>query len=599
MKRFFITLFFLLLGQSFYVYGQQIIKIKHREREPHTYSRWGELNDSALYLKDAIMNAIYNRLVHEAQARGKTTLQHVLDMIATIRDKQYVSIGLAIIKHIVQKDPAQINKKIGHKDPVFYALKKYKKEPFLIALIDTLLEAGANPDSRNDQGWSLLHSAVYKRDLDLVLLLVDQHSANVNLATYKSAITPLHLACTIGDVEIFDVLMNHHADASLVSDSGANALHYTVGCETIVSLKDKYLTWDPFVKNVKDKEDEDFYKRQMGKREHMLLRLIVESKLSAFLLRDKYGLTAYDYAQKYHHDDLCAVILRFDKQGAASYMKKFEAVGGKKLSDQETIYKDETSDIFDEWIASAQVLGSSPLQYLFDFIPQINSLETFDLICNGIDYTLSKQPQLIQESIKEEEPIFYLIENYFNSPWVRSIAEILVGHGANVDACNENGWSLLHYAIKSGNNELFKLLEKHHADVAVHTTKEKISLMHLACFYGNKEIFDILLSHGMDPLFKDSNGDMAIHFIAGCGYRTKDGEYEFVMQPRNKVDTQSIKFYQKQIKDRVYMLNRLINEKNVSIVMPDNAGISAYAYAKKYDHKRLVERMENKLNNGY
>lgn len=593
MKKSIIGMFLLVVFDGSNLCGQ-FIKIGPKKKEQYAFSQWSSFSDSNIHLKDAIKTTMYNRFVEEAQAQDKTVLHYIIDKMVTIKGESDAAVALDMIEYAIGKDSKQLTQEIAHKNPVLYAYGKYKGEPFIVALVDVMLRLGANPNCCDETGWSLLHYAVEEQCDEIVKLLIVDHSANVNCATLNSKITPLHLACALGDIECFELLMAKGAKANITSSCGASAAHYVAGRELSVGYSGCFLKLVPFAKKdyKGDKEDEALYAKQISIRERMLVRLIIEGHVSCFKSKDNLDFCAYDYAAKYEHDDLWKIMSHLEKSISDNKQirmspKKEDDTNGNP--DQKEVASNET---FDAWIATAQSLKYPILQYVLDSVESVESLSELDFICDGIEYVLSKNPQLIEESIDDKEPIFYMVEKYLYTPWVRLLAEIMLKYNANADACDDDGWSLLHCAIKARNAEFLKVILSYHPDIAVWTTKEKITPIQLACFYGDKEIFDILLKYSPDLTHKDSNGSTVMHFIVGRGYYKDDWAYASVLPPFNQVNKENVEFYKEQIKSRKYMLFRLINEKNVSIYTTDKAGLSAYDYAKKYGHKDLVAVME-------
>ena len=69
-----------------------------------------------------------------------------------------------------------------------------------------------------------------------------------------------------------------------------------------------------------------------------------------------------------------------------------------------------------------------------------------------------------------------------------SIVELLIKHGANINATDLNGVTALHYAVRFTNFEMVKLLVEHKADVHVKDSKG-LSPLDYAKQFNNDEIF--------------------------------------------------------------------------------------------------------------
>jgi hypothetical protein len=252
-------------------------------------------------------------------------------------------------------------------------------------------------------------------------------------------------------------------------------------------------------------------------------------------------------------------------------------------------YRDDSIETFNQWIASAKALDIPILQYIFLLAENISSLSAFDLICDCLEYVLKLNPELIKEKICKRDPIFYAFEHLAEEAWLRPIIEILLEHGADPNGCDENGWTVLHLAIKHDKYYVFKVIANEHADLMLTTNKEKLSLLHLACFYGNKQIFDYLLDHRVDVNCIDLNGDTPLHFAAGCGLVFKKGEYKQILLPIAQINYENKDFYEKQINIRKYMIKRLVYEFDASFSIEDNGVLTPQDFAELFGHKELLD----------
>jgi hypothetical protein len=296
MKKYVLMMFLFLLWQSGGVHGQ-LMPITDGKKT---------INDSDSSRKVAIRIARYNRFVSEAKEQDKTPLHYVIDLIATVKNISELFMIIDSIEDIVRKNAALTHGRINRKFPIMYAFEKYHDKRFVVPLVNVLLILGADPNSCDEKGWSLLHHAVRKNNIELVKLLIKRYSANVNQATAIFRITPLHLACALGRSDIFDVLIDNKANANLTTSSGATAVHYVAGLGLNAGFSGGELNLEPFIKSqTETAEEKENYEKQIVIRTHMLKRLIVDCRVSCFTLKDEQGLSAYNYAEKYGHDNLC------------------------------------------------------------------------------------------------------------------------------------------------------------------------------------------------------------------------------------------------------------------------------------------------------
>ncbi len=97
------------------------------------------------------------------------------------------------------------------------------------------LPADASPNDRNDRGYTALHDAVIRGEVERMRVLID-HGADVNSPirsneSYSSdwGATPLHLAARDGRPEIIEILLVAGARVDIADDRGATPLHWAAG----------------------------------------------------------------------------------------------------------------------------------------------------------------------------------------------------------------------------------------------------------------------------------------------------------------------------------------------------------------------------------
>ena len=91
-------------------------------------------------------------------------------------------------------------------------------------LVRTLIEAKANLDIQDKEGFTALHRAVNLNLIEIVRMLIDA-GANLNVQD-KHGHTPLHLAAINGKVEIVRMLIDAKANFNLQAKNGRTALHF-------------------------------------------------------------------------------------------------------------------------------------------------------------------------------------------------------------------------------------------------------------------------------------------------------------------------------------------------------------------------------------
>ena len=92
--------------------------------------------------------------------------------------------------------------------------------------------------------------------------------------------------------------------------------------------------------------------------------------------------------------------------------------------------------------------------------------------------------------------------------------ELLIFHGSDINASDEDGWTPLHNAVENENLEATKLLLKHGADVCAEDDHGRTAL-HLACSRTVPIIaeLELLILHGSDINVGDTDGRTPLHNV--------------------------------------------------------------------------------------
>jgi ankyrin repeat protein len=88
----------------------------------------------------------------------------------------------------------------------------------------------------------------------------------------------------------------------------------------------------------------------------------------------------------------------------------------------------------------------------------------------------------------------------------KDLAEMLLAHGAIVNARDKFDLTPLHWATLRNNKDIAKLLLDHGADVNAKDNTDGDTPLILAAASGDKEIVELLLAHGADVNISDNKG---------------------------------------------------------------------------------------------
>jgi len=98
-------------------------------------------------------------------------------------------------------------------------------------------------------------------------------------------------------------------------------------------------------------------------------------------------------------------------------------------------------------------------------------------------------------------------------------ARILLQHGADFDAQNDDGWTPLHLAGLEGNEELAQLLLDSGANIGIRQTNGWTAL-HVAAMYGKVGVARLLVARGCDVNVRSPAGATPLHVAAGNGRKS-------------------------------------------------------------------------------
>lgn len=191
---------------------------------------------------------------------------------------------------------------------IVYAAEKYAKFNWIVPIIASLLDAGADVNAIDKGGRTALHFASIANNLGLATLLLE-YKADVNIQAKGSLYVPLHAACACGRKEFFEMLITAGADINACDKWGATPLHFAAGR----GQEDAYGVYKVIFKKrcIGCFEDTEcagckLYKAQIAARSYIIKTLLfLSAKIN---VQDIYGKSPLDYARENGHDELVAAL---------------------------------------------------------------------------------------------------------------------------------------------------------------------------------------------------------------------------------------------------------------------------------------------------
>lgn len=325
-----------------------------------------------------------------------------------------------------------------------------------------LIEQGANiNESENELGITALHCAVHRGHEEMVDLLIE-HNANLN-ATSKDGSTALHIAAEQGHRKLIKTLLNRRINSRTANLQGSTALQSAVGTasdEATVPLL------------IKSRFDMDVQNTVTG---NTALHLAVELKRPRILLfliekganlniLNRQGLTPLQLACKI---DNCEAVSLLLERGAKPETRSSSGNTALHISAGEG-----------HWIA-------------------------FDLLITGgadVNAWNNDGDSLLHEQARKGSTM--------------SIIAHLLDNGANIEACNSQGYTPLQCAALSGNKPMFLYLIDEGANAQVHTAKGE-TLLHITPPLNQNylDILAILLDLSLSPNAVTCSGLTPIHNV--------------------------------------------------------------------------------------
>jgi uncharacterized protein len=389
-----------------------------------------------------------------------------------------------------------------------------------IALIQQLVDGGADINARNKEGVTPLILAIEKKNLDHIKFYAD-NGADIN-SEDKNGRTPLTLALKTdnllesivnkNNVLFHDSAGNTPLHVAILNDSSLEKIQYILSMMSDVNARNSDGNTALYLAVVKNRQklgelllakNADIFSANNQNYSPLRLALKTGGTVQDWLITsqtikatDGSGNTALHYAAEWEMKDAVASLLeKGANPSAANANGETPIFNGVKTND---------TALISQMVAggcSLQVrdhLGSTPLHVAVRW----NAEESAKyLIMHGVDINaqnLSGKSALAEAVIGGNT----------------SMAKMLLENGANVNVSDSTGRTILMDAIRSESLDTITLLLKNGANPQIQEINGR-NAYHEAAFTGNTEVITLIRNAGGNPLSRDKTGNTPFSLTLG------------------------------------------------------------------------------------
>ena len=330
--------------------------------------------------------------------------------------------------------------------------------------VAALLDRGADPMAKDDDGKTPLHRAAENGNPEVPALLIDR-GADV-LAKDGGGRTPLHWAAENGNPEVPALLIDRGADPMAKDDDGNTPLHWAAHYENPEAAA---LLLDRGADLMAKADDGMTPLHQAALHGNPDVAALLLDRGADPMAKDEDGKTPLHWVTINENLDVAILLL---KRGAHPMARD--------------VYFDTPLHMAADW-------GNSELAALL------------------LDHGADPMGIVVMGTVVNSTPLHTAVRN--ENP---EVAAVLLNRGADPMAKDDIGLTPLDLAAYFGNLELAALLLDRGADPMA---KDDMSLppLHWATREENPEVAALLLDRGADPMAKDITGSTHLHWAAYYG----------------------------------------------------------------------------------
>ena len=377
------------------------------------------------------------------------------------------------------------------------------------AIINVLLNAGADPNITDFNRYTCLHYAGYGNCSEDVLRAIIDHGADVN-ATSKQKKAALMWACEKGNVDAINVLLNAGevnkdainallnagADPNIPDANGDTCLHYAARNDCCTEVLQTITSHATNV-NTTNKNKVTVLMVVCAKGNKDAINVILNTGADPNIA-DANGDTCLHYATQ---TGCCTEVLQaIISHGVdVNSTNKYNVTA---LMIACGIGNKDAINILLNVGADTNIADADGLTFLHHAVYGDCGKEVLQaVICHAADVNATKN----------NVTALMIACGKGN----KDVIDVILSTGGDPNIIDANGDTCLHYAVRNYycTAEVLQAIIGHGVDVNA-TNKNNVTALMAACEIGNKNAIDALLNAGADPNIIDANGDTSLHYAA-------------------------------------------------------------------------------------
>ena len=401
-----------------------------------------------------------------------------------------------------------------------------------LELFQYLVEKGCDVYRQTKDGRYCSHIAAWNGHLRLCKVLLENHSFNLQMSD-DNGWSALHFAVTLGNLELFQYLVEKGCDVYRETKDGMNCLHIAADNGHLDLCKVLLKNYN-FSLEVIDHNGVSalLFAAKVGNLE--LFQYLLEEGDDLYREKNN-GMNCLHVAAVNGHLRLCKVLLEKynfdlhmnDEDGRSALLLTAEA-GHLELF-KYLQWKD--SNVYRQGKNGMNCLHVTASNGYFRFVKVLLETYNFDLFIKTDDgwsvlhyAAKAGHLELFEYLIGKGSDVYAVKRDGMNCLHIaasngcyRLCKLLLEKYRFDIDVSNNRGWSVLHCAVEAKHLELFQYLVEMGSNVHKQT-KDGISCLHIAAGNGCLRFCKVLLEKcNFSILMDNDNGWSAVHFAAKAG----------------------------------------------------------------------------------